>query len=185
MIQSKNDLKEFLKYEKKLYIEDSWKVRVKHIILKNYNNYIWNYVYYLRKSEYFYNVKKGIIKAIGYTYYKQKKEKLGLKLGIQMHINNFDMGLKISHPFGIIINKNAKIGKNCTLRGSNCIGNDGVNNENFPILGDNVSLGYGAMVCGKVRLGNNVFIGANSLVNKSFDGDNIVLVGSPAKQIGK
>ena len=40
----------------------------------------------------------------------------------------------------------------------------------------------GATVCGKIHIGNNVIIGANSFVNKSFP-DNVVIAGVPAKVI--
>jgi len=36
-------------------------------------------------------------------------------------------------------------------------------------------------IFGPIKLGNNVIIGANAVVNKSFKEDNIVLAGIPAK----
>ena len=45
-----------------------------------------------------------------------------------------------------------------------------------------VHLGYTKI--GKVKIGNNVFVGANSTVTKSFP-DNVVIAGSPAKIIAK
>ena len=52
----------------------------------------------------------------------------------------------------------------------------------MPIIGDNVSIGSGAIVVGAIHIGNNVVIGANSYVDKDVP-DNTVVVGSPAKVI--
>ena len=51
-----------------------------------------------------------------------------------------------------------------------------------PIIGDRVYIGAGAKVIGKVRVGNNVAIGANSVVTKDVP-DNAVVGGVPAKII--
>lgn len=184
MIQSKKDLYEYLDYEKKLYLEDSINKRMRQYISKNYNIYLWKYVKELRKTEYYFNCTHGLKKIIMYTYHRRRKASLGFKLGIQMYINNFEKGLKIAHPFSIIINKSAKIGENCTLRGNNCIGNDGFSNDNVPILGNNVNIGWGTIIYGNINIGNNCIIGANSTVNKSFP-DNSIIVGCPAKKIEK
>ncbi|GBG95693.1 sugar O-acetyltransferase [Ligilactobacillus salitolerans] len=51
-------------------------------------------------------------------------------------------------------------------------------------IGDNVWLGASSVVLPGVTLGNNVVVGANSTVTKSF-GDDVILAGSPARVIGK
>ena len=72
---------------------------------------------------------------------------LGRKLGIESGENVFDSGVRIFHTQGIVINGNARVGKNCYLYGNNCIGNDGINRE-CPTIGDNVRLCVGAKVLG-------------------------------------
>ena len=49
-----------------------------------------------------------------------------------------------------------------------------------PIIGDNCFIGPGAKLFGRISIGNNVAIGANSVVNKSFP-DNVTIAGVPAK----
>ena len=71
--------------------------------------------------------------------------------------------------------------KNCKLHGNNCIGNKGNSNET-PVIGDNADLGFGSVVIGNVRIANNVTVGANAVVTKSFDEDGSVIVGVPAKR---
>lgn len=80
----------------------------------------------------------------------------------------------------MIINDKAKIGANARIHA--CV-NIGASNGGAPIIGDNVYIGPGAKIFGDIKLGNNVTIGANAVVNKSFDEDRLTLVGIPAKQI--
>ena len=49
----------------------------------------------------------------------------------------------------------------------------------IPIIGDNVFVGVGAVVVGKIKIGNNVQIGANAVVTKDVP-DNAIVVGNPA-----
>lgn len=51
-----------------------------------------------------------------------------------------------------------------------------------PQIGDYVYIGPGVKLYGKIQLGNHVAIGANAVVNKSFQ-DNVTIAGIPAKII--
>lgn len=51
------------------------------------------------------------------------------------------------------------------------------------ILGDNVWLGANSMVLPNVKLGNNIVVASGSVVTKSFPENNLVLAGVPAKII--
>ena len=50
------------------------------------------------------------------------------------------------------------------------------------VIGDNVFVGYGAVIMPGVNIGNNVIIGSNAVVTKNIP-DNSVVVGVPAKII--
>ena len=54
---------------------------------------------------------------------------------------------------------------------------------NGKTIGDAFYLSTGAKVTSKVIIGDNVSVGANSVVNKSFTDGNIMIAGAPAKQI--
>ena len=49
-----------------------------------------------------------------------------------------------------------------------------------PIIGNNVDIGAGAKVLGRITIGNNVLIGANAVVIKDVP-DNSIAVGVPAE----
>ena len=103
-------------------------------------------------------------------------------LGFKIPHNCIGPGLTIYHHGGIIINEEARIGADCKLHGSNCIGNKGAGGS-APVVGDGLDLGVGACIIGDVTLGDQVKIGANAVVNRNFMGSNITLVGVPAKDV--
>lgn len=93
----------------------------------------------------------------------------------------FSGGLRINHYGLIIVNGNAKVGDWCDIHQGAHIGQN-VAGE-VPTLGDNIYIGPGAKIFGKVVLGNNMMIGANSVVTKSFENGHCKIAGVPAKII--
>ncbi len=74
--------------------------------------------------------------------------------------------LKLPHQdLGVVIGPKIKIGNNFRIYPNVTFGAK-VSNEkySYPIIGDNVLIGTGACILGNVRVGNNVKIGANSVV---------------------
>ena len=51
------------------------------------------------------------------------------------------------------------------------------------VIGENCWIGMNSMLLPGVHLGNSVIVGAGSVVTKSFDADNIIIAGNPAKVI--
>lgn len=88
-------------------------------------------------------------------------------------------GLRIYHFGCIILNPLTKIGSNCTLRHGVTIGNR-KSEDDVPVLGDNVNIGAGAKILGKISIGDNVSIGANAVVLSDVP-NNHIAVGIPAK----
>ena len=136
----------------------------------------------MRKVEYYNNCKKNLISKIYLYILKYRYKKLQIKYGFSIPINTFGPGLYIQHRGTICVNGSAKIGCNCRINVDVNIGTNMEKEEEAPIIGDNCFIGPGAKIFGKIKIGNNVAIGANAVVNKSF-GDNITIAGVPAKVV--
>lgn len=91
----------------------------------------------------------------------------------------------IGHFGGVIINSEAIIGNNCNVAQGVTIGISGQDSKRgVPEIGHNVFIGVNAVVVGKILIGNNVVIGACSMVNSSIEDDSVVL-GVPGIVISK
>jgi serine O-acetyltransferase len=82
---------------------------------------------------------------------------------------------------GVVIHTNNIIGENCWICQNVTIGKKG-RDIKFPVIGNNVYIGAGAVIVGEIVIGDNSVIGANSFVNIDIP-PNSVAVGIPAKVI--
>ena len=90
----------------------------------------------------------------------------------------------IAHIGPIIISPYASIGENCRIHVGVNIGADARISNAAPIIGNNVYIGPGAKLFGKIEIADGIAIGANAVVNKSFGEKDISIAGVPAKKIG-
>lgn len=102
-------------------------------------------------------------------------------IAYQVEIGN---GLNLPHQgLGVVIGPGVKIGKNCTIYSNVVLGDKhGIDGNGYPIIGDNVTIGAGAIILGNLKIAENSVIGANSVVIKDIP-KNAVAVGNPAKII--
>lgn len=176
MIQSKQDLKYFIQQDR-FYNQASDQLSIESLFKRVFSpNLRLRYLYLLRKSEYYLN--RNRYNIIGWVYFWRYR-RLGLKLGFSIPLNVFGPGLSLPHYGPIVVNQKAKIGANCRLHVCTNIGASAGGSE-APKLGDNVYIGPGAILFGDITIADNVTIGANATVNKSFEQQNVVLAGSPA-----
>jgi serine O-acetyltransferase len=134
----------------------------------------------LRKTEYYTNTGKTIIRRIYSSYLKFKLQRCGRKLGYSIPVNVIGPGLCLVHIGTIVISPHAKIGKN--FRCHVCV-NIGQAKGGAPIIGDNVYVGPGAKIFNPITIADDIVIGANAVVNKSFTVSGITIGGIPAKKI--
>ena len=73
-------------------------------------------------------------------------------------------GLNIGHIGGVHINPGAVLGRNCDLAHRITIGASAMGRGGIPVLGDDVYVGTGAVLVGKIKVGNGAKIAANTLV---------------------
>ena len=124
----------------------------------------------LMKSYYKYRLYKNkISKFFSYRRYA----KYSLLLNVQINCKNTLFGLLIFHQ-NVVIHGDAIIGKNLKCAGNNCIGG---NAKGAPKIGDNVAIGFGAIVLGNVSVANGCRIGAGAVVTKNCEKENSKIVG--------
>jgi serine O-acetyltransferase len=103
--------------------------------------------------------------------------------GIEIHPGaKIGKGFFIDHGMGTVIGETAEIGKNCTLFHNVTLGGTGNHQgKRHPTIGDNIIIGTGAMLLGPIKVGNNVKIGADTLIINKNVPDNCTVVGTPGK----
>ena len=85
----------------------------------------------------------------------------------------------IEHSGGIVVSGYASFGDHCRIRNGVVIGLSRIDEPGAPQLGHHVDVGAGAKLLGRIRIGNNVLIGANAVVLQDVP-DNCIAVGVPA-----
>lgn len=86
------------------------------------------------------------------------------------------------HLGSILINESVRVGNDCSIH-INCAIVAGGRSDECPLIGNNVVIGVGATILGKIVLGDNIVVGAGAVVNKSFEVNDVALGGVPAKII--
>lgn len=96
---------------------------------------------------------------------------------------------KIGHSFyighfgGIIFNAKSIIGNNCNISQGVTIGVSGIGEKRgVPVIGNNVYIGVNSVIAGDIHVGDNVLIGSCSLITGSV-AENSVMLGVPAIQV--
>lgn len=100
----------------------------------------------------------------------------GIELPCEVEIGP---GFVIDHSGGIVISGYARFGARCRIRSGCVVGLARVEDPCAPWIGDDVDIGTGAKLLGRIRIGNNVRIGANAVVVSDVP-DNSIAVGVPA-----
>ena len=118
--------------------------------------------------------KKSKFAIISKIILKRKGQKYGIQIPEDTQIGE---GLLIRHYGTIFINPEATVGKNLIISQGVTIG---VGKNGSPKIGNNVHIAPGAKILGGITIGDNVVIGANSVVVKDVP-SNAVVGGVPSK----
>ena len=103
-----------------------------------------------------------------------------LLTGVEIHpAAQIDRGVFIDHGMGVVIGETAVVGQGGHLYQGVTLGGTSTRHEKrHPTLGEAVTVGAGAKIIGAVKIGNNVRIGAGSVVITSVP-DGATVVGVP------
>lgn len=119
---------------------------------------------------------RKVFSLIYWILYKLIQILTGIELPCEVEIGH---NFVIDHFGGIIISGYAKFGDNCRIRNGVVVGLQRVEDPAAPAIGNNVDIGAGAKVLGRISIGNNVAIGANAVVITDVP-DDCVAIGVPA-----
>ena len=176
MIQSKIDYLYYLETDRMaLGIERRWP----NIFIDE----IWKFERLLRKIEYFINCKDSLFWKPYLYFMKWRFHNLSIKLGFSVPANVFGPGLSIAHRGTLVVNGATRIGANCRIHTCVTIGTQAGFPNKAPKIGDNVYIGPGVKIFGEIEIADNIAIGANAVVLKSFLEPGITIAGVPAKKI--
>ncbi|TKB69955.1 MAG: serine O-acetyltransferase [Nitrospira sp.] len=104
--------------------------------------------------------------------------------GVEIHpAAKIGTGFFIDHGMGVVIGETAEIGDYVTLFQGVTLGGTGKERgKRHPTLGNHVVVGAGAKILGGITIGDNVKIGANSVVLKNVP-PNSTVIGVPGRVI--
>ena len=105
--------------------------------------------------------------------------------GIEIHPGaKIGKGFFIDHGMGIVIGETAEIGTNCVMYHNVTLGGTGKEKgKRHPTIGNNVTIGTGAILLGRVQVRNNVKIGADTFIIDKKVPSNSTVVGTPGKVV--
>lgn len=164
MINNKNDLIEYLNEDKRIMNT--------HRKRPSPHQVCWKYLILLRKTEYYTNTGRKILRK----WYNFRLNALSIKTGIYIPVNTFGKGLALPHYGTIIVNGSARFGDYCVIQA-------GVNVASDVCGGDYVYLAPGAKINERLTIADHVIVGSNCVVTHSVEKEGCTVAGVPAKKI--
>jgi serine O-acetyltransferase len=131
-----------------------------------------------------YRISHGL-KSMGVPFFPRAISQLARWLtGVEIHPSaKIGTGFFIDHGMGVVIGETAEVGDYVTLFQGVTLGGTGKERgKRHPTLGNHVVVGAGAKILGGISIGDNVKIGANSVVLKNVPANSTV-IGVPARII--
>lgn len=155
---------------------------MKQWLLWNDNYRVFYLLRLLRRVEY-YSLSRNIWGRMIYYLNLWLFRRQRVRTNIMLFPGTIGPGVQLMHPGFRRIDSFVKIGKNATILPMVLLGRKHPTDvESDIIIGDNCYISTGVTILGPVRIGDNVTIGAGAVVTKDIP-DNTVVGGVPAKII--
>lgn len=175
------ELKTYLRADAFRYVGDYGRMRMLDIVRYYLRHPSYRYVVMMRLVEYCYGRPWCILLQI-YALVRLHliRRRTGIQISPKAHIGK---GFFIGHYGSIVINGDVSLGENVNIIQTCTIGVAYRGERGgYPTIESRVYIGAGARIFGGIKIGDNVAIGANSVVTRDVP-DNAVVVGAPAKVI--
>lgn len=177
MIKSKQDYREYVREDRKALN------RVNRRFPLTLFDMPLRYQLALRRAEYWQNCCTHFWQKPFVLFFKLRHRILGNKCGYSIPLNTCGKGLNLAHLGTVVVNAGAQIGEYCRIHVDVNIGTAAGQGNAAPKIGKGVYIAPGAKIFGPIEIADGIAIGANAVVNKSFQTPNISIAGVPAKQI--
>ncbi len=129
-------------------------------------------LYFVRRAEKSNGLKKRLLQRWGMKLFSISNIEIG-------PTDNLGGGLLLIHPYGITINSRSHIGEKFTIFKGATIGSiRSGKKKGTPTIGSRCTVCANAMVCGNIKIGDDVLIAANAYVNFDVPSNSIV-IGNP------
>lgn len=177
-IDSKEKYEFFKKADLAAYsVYPSFKGKLRAILM----DFSYRYSRVLRREEYVRNCKKGLRRKIEVPILAFMRRRLMFQTGYRVPPNVIAAGCSLHGLGQITINRGASIGENTRIHVGVHIGTGAGYSNAAPKIGKNCYLGPGSKMFGDITISDCTAVGANSVVTKSCEQSNVLLVGAPAK----
>ncbi len=123
-----------------------------------------------------------VLKGLAFLWQKGIEITTGISIPASAQIGH---SFYIGHFGGIILNSETVIGSNCNIAQNVTIGVSGKGEKRgVPVIGNNVYIAANSVIAGKIKVGDDVLIGACSLVNSDV-AEGTTVLGVPASVISQ
>ncbi len=177
-IRTKEQLRDWLSVELAPYENLSILQGILNLFNANQGAILRRHMILLRTTEYHINAGHRLRAML----WKFRLRRLQNRYELHVALNCCGRGLRIIHLGPILMNGHVTVGENCCFHFNTGVVAGGTDNG-VPTLGDNVIVGFGAVILGGITLADGIAVGANAVVNKSFPEPDITIAGVPARKI--
>lgn len=123
--------------------------------------------------------RRGVLAPLFRAWSKLRLELWSVITGADIHRDaRVDPSLRLPHPNGVVIHREAVVEQNCLIMQQVTIGQ--VATPGAPRIKEGAYLGSGAKILGEITIGRNARVGANAVVMVDVP-DNCTAVGVPAR----
>lgn len=122
----------------------------------------------------------GLFRPLGFVFWAGLSNKYGAEIAMDAVIG---ARLYVPHPYGIVIGR-CEIGQGVMIHQNVTIGVTARGDGSRPVVGDNCTIGAGAVILGNVTIGHGATIGANAVIIRDVPSHSTA-VGVPARVISR